>query len=86
PLSWLHETDPDGHLPVSPDPFHFQGDAEGFKPHRITSKFEGMADAAAGAAHLLRYTAGPVLLLLPSTRPLMMKCDRFGNERGVVSR
>ena len=71
---------------MSPDPFHFQGDAEGFKPHRITSKFEGMADAAAGAAHLLRYTAGPVLLLLRSTRPLMMKCDRFGNERGVVSR
>ncbi|PRD57757.1 hypothetical protein [Phyllobacterium myrsinacearum] len=71
-------------MPASPGFFHFQGDAEGFKPHRSTSKFESMADAAAGAAYLLRYTAGPVLLLLFSTRPLMMKFNRFGNERGVV--
>ncbi|QND53842.1 hypothetical protein HB779_19545 [Phyllobacterium sp. 628] len=71
-------------MPATPDLFHFQRDTQRSKPHGVTSKVNGKADAAVEEANPLRYTAGPVLLLLPSTLPLMLELVLFGNERGVA--
>ncbi|SDP02555.1 hypothetical protein SAMN05443582_103192 [Phyllobacterium sp. OV277] len=60
PVSSESKTNPDDQLPATPGSFYFEGDAEWFTPHHVTSRFESKAIAMVGEAYLLDTPAGSV--------------------------
>ncbi|SDP02586.1 hypothetical protein SAMN05443582_103193 [Phyllobacterium sp. OV277] len=60
PLFLEVKSNPDHQLPAGPGSFYFQGDAQWFTPHHVTSRFESKAIAMVGEAYLPDTPAGSV--------------------------